>query len=156
MPRRMIVTKKQIYARRGEAWSSHYRNRETAKTMISAGWNGTQIVSSLNASWSTPEMEIDGRTLDIPLNIRQEWGSRLQNIHQINDRDLLCIWYWTADNWQDFVRQFQSLPDVYEDYYYLYEPEPIDRMRLIPMSSKPKQGSEKKVQVPISLYVSSG
>lgn len=145
MPRRMIVTIKKIYERRADSWAYHYRNREKTRIMCQAGREGLKIETILNQYLPTPVMEIDGYILDIPFDIRREHANQLLNRLNLSpiNRELLCSWYWTESGWQELVHQYQSLPDVYEDYYYQYEPEPIDRLILVPMSAKPKQGSIK-------------
>jgi hypothetical protein len=116
--------------------------------MCKAGRNGNLIAQQLRVDYPYPEMQIDGYLMDIPLNIRQAHSSDLLNQFGLGYKtDLLCCWYWTADEWQTLVNTYQSLPDVWDDFYMKYDPEPNDRMLLVPMSSKSKQGSGGKVQV---------
>ena len=149
MARRRIMTKDEIYRRRGLCWEQHYKNRAVARELCAAGWNSVEITMALLQDYPKPELQIDGSMLDVPLEVRQkhEYETlrrfRLSHVHQ----DLLCVWYWTESGWMEFVRQYQELPDVFEAYYFKYDPEPNDRMLLVPMSSKPKQGSAKKVHV---------
>jgi hypothetical protein len=152
MPRRIILPVRMIYEKRGLAWAFHYKNRETVRALCAAGWDGTQVAVELSQLFPQPQLQIDGSLLDIPLNIRREFADTTLSRFRLSifQRDLLCLWYWTESGWQEFVRQYQSLPDVYENYYYKYDPEPNDRLLLVPISSKPKQGTAKKVQVPYS------
>jgi len=149
MSRRIVLTAKQIYERRGLAWQRHYDNRAIAAQLCKTGWDGVQITRTLSIDYPEPTLEIDGWLLDVPLYLRQEHADRLISLFKLSylHRDLLCSWYWTEPGWLGFVRQYQALPDVYEAYYYAYDPEPNDRLLLVPMSSKPKQGSGEKVQV---------
>lgn len=148
MSRRIIMPVYEIYRRRGYSWAQHYQNRATVRALCSSGWDGVQVTRALSQDYPTPELQIDGSLLDVPLNVRREHTDRLCQRFRIPiiQRDLLCVWYWTESGWQDFVRQYQSMPDIYEDYYFKYDPEPNDRFLLVSMSSKPKQGSAKKVQ----------
>ncbi len=159
MSRRLIVTRKQIYERRASAWADHYRNRQMARTLLDNGWDGVQITMALSQAFPAPELGIDAWLLDIPLNLRREHSDQILSRFRLtpNHRDLLCRWYWSAPAWEgEFVPAFQSLPEVYEDYYMLYEPEPVDRYVLVPMSGKPKQGTSGAEKVQVPYFVRSG
>ena len=155
MSRRHIVTPKQIQEQRANAWQMHYQLRERAKIMIESGWDGVQISYLLSLDLPAPELDVDGYPLRVPISIRREKFDRLLSSLRVATTDLLCIWYWTSGSWQDFVRLYQSLPDIYEDYYYLVDIE-ADRLRLAPVSSKPKQGSGIKVHLPYLAVKRSG
>lgn len=142
MPRRIVVTALEIQKRRAQAWEDHYRNRMLARALITAGTSAEIAIRNLELFYPAPEIGVDGYALDIPLVVRREHNHRMRL-----PADLLCVWYWSESYWMEFVRKYQSLPDVYEDYYWKYEPEPLDRGVLVPVSSKPKQGT-KKVQLP--------
>lgn len=147
MAKKYILRAKEIYARRGAAWEYHYRNRETARVLCSIGWkDGEQITQTLNHHLPIPELQIDGTLLNIPLVVRREHEDRLLDLLRLSiyQRDLLCVWYWTESGWLEFVRQYQALPDVYEDYCYEYDPLPNDRFLLVPVS-KPVDKSLKPV-----------
>lgn len=154
MPRRRVVSIDEIYKRRGCAWEHYYKLRALAREMVTVGWNGEGIAHALAARncYGTPEIQIDGWLLDIPLETRLKNERELLSLFRIADRELLCPWLWTEAGWMKFVRAFQSLPDVIEDYYYRYEPMPADRLVLVAMSSKPKQragaSATKKARVP--------
>lgn len=136
--------------RRACAWERHYRRREIASHLCTLGWSGTRVIQALTAAgYPEPELDVDGDLLSVPLYLRQGKQDELLSLLKIQDHALLCVWYWTEMRWMQFVRQFQSLPDVYEDYYYRYEPLPVDRIVLVPMSSKPKQGCGKPVDKPV-------
>lgn len=143
MPRRYIFTIEEIYKRRGTAWKFHYENRALAREMTKASWDNIKILQALAMNLPEPELQIDGWMLEYPLNIRHEHFNNMQNHFRLPNENLLCIWYWTESNWQEFKEKYQALPEVYEDYYLKYDPEPNDRGLLVPMSSKPKQGSKK-------------
>ena len=153
MPRRIVVKRDEIYKRRSHAWERYYKLRELARQMTSAGWDGGAIAAALKRyDEYTPELEIDGRLLDTPLEARRKYEHELLSRFRLSDRELLCPWLWTEQGWMEFVRQFNALPEPAEDYYLRYEPMPLDRLRLVPMSSKPKQGAGttavQKAQVP--------
>ena len=154
MPRRRVVKRDEIYKRRAAAWERYYSLRAQARQMGEVGWNGEAIARTLDCykHYNTPELGVDGWLLDIPLETRQAEQGRLLSVFRLHDHELLCAWWWTAVGWMEFVRKFNGLPDVTEDYYYRYQPMPLDRCILVPMSSKPKRGvgirHSKKVQVP--------
>lgn len=141
MSRRLIVKKDDIYRKRGEAWSSHYQNRNIVKEMCAYGLDGARI-SMVLQRFCVRELDIDGSFLSIPLDLRQGKEDSVLSECGLTpfQRDFLCDWYWTENGWLEFVRLYQALPEVEEDFYYLYESEPVDRFRLVPMSSKPKRG----------------
>lgn len=140
MPRRRVMTVKKIYEERAAQWAFHYKNRAFASSLCELGWSGASLSAALRQDYPVPSLQIDGSMLDVPLRIRCECETGLLSRFRLVDRVLLCLWYWTLDDWQEFVRQYQALPDVCEDYYYRYDREG-DRALLVPMSSKPKQGS---------------
>ena len=151
MPRRLTLSARKIIERRASAWETHYKRRALVIELCKAGWDGEQVARSLEMSYPAPVLGIDGNFEEIPIALRRTEEDRLLRLFRLDRkyRDYLCSWYWTGDGWQEFVRQYQALPDVYEDWYWKYEPEP-DRLVLAPMSSKPKQGRGRiqKVQVP--------
>jgi hypothetical protein len=136
MPRRMIVKREDIYKMRAESWSTHYQHRKLVKEMSNHRDVTDRIVRELN-NLPSPQMGIDGGLLDYPIEIRREYlhGKILPEALS----KLVCIWYWSEDDWMDFVRLFQSLPDVYEDYYWRYQPE-LDRVVLFPVSTNAPRG----------------
>ena len=147
MSRRLIMIPKQIQLARVNAWSKHYENRRMVKAMISAGWNALSIIQNLQMDFPEPIMGMDGELLPIPLEIRRKHGDALP----FNLSHLLCVWYWSDSGWTQLERAFQSLPEPIEDYYWRYDPEPNDRLILVPVSNKPKQGqvgAPQKVHVP--------
>lgn len=135
MTRRKIVTRREIYRHRAAAWESHYQNRLLAKTLISNGYDAMQIVLEINKVMEKPTLEIDGWLVDVPMEVRREKEDELLGRCKLSifQRRLLCVWYWTETGWDGFVRAFNDLPDVYEDYYYQYEPQ-ADRLTLVPKS----------------------
>jgi hypothetical protein len=139
MARRHVFTIKKIYEQRGRSWKYHYDNRDLARQLCKAGWDGALIEQTLRQELPEPKLQIDATLLDTPLDIRRKHYSHLESRFQLRNNDLLCRWYWTEQSWQEFVQAFQALPEIFEDYYLKYDPEPNDRGVLVPMSSKPKQ-----------------
>lgn len=142
MPRRLVLPLKKIYENRGTEWQFHYENRLFVSSLCVSGWNGVEVALALHHSYPKPELMIDGSLLDVPLSVRREHEANFLSRFRLPRRNLLCSWYWTESGWSEFYSMYQALPDVYEDYYYKYEPEPNDRFRLVPMSCKPKQGEK--------------
>ena len=137
MSRRKIVKREDVYKLRGEAWQNHYQNREAVRAM-SKQVDAARITWQLSRYLPAPEMGIDGGLLDYPIDIRREYlhGKILPE----SLSRLLCVWYWSQDSWMSFVHLYQSLPDVYEDYYWRYQPEPWDRVALFPVSTNAPRG----------------
>lgn len=149
MPRRLIVRKDDIYKRRAEAWEFHYKNREMAK-QISGGLDVQKILITISREVPPPELDITARLITTH-EIDQGINKALDGLRWTwKQRDLICLWYWSELHWMEFVRAFQKLPDVFEDYYWLYSKK-TDDVKLVPMSSKPKQGSRKEAVVEMAI-----
>jgi len=145
MPRRQVVTREEVYKNRAKAWEFHYRNRKAAQQMIVAGWNSQHVLDVL-ARAPAPALDVDARILDAPLGDRVLKHDLLEELGWPLDlSDLLCIWYWSDAHWMAFVHEFQALPDVDGDHYYLYD-EDTDCYALVPMASKAKR---RQVQVQV-------
>jgi len=135
MPRREIVTIEDVQRRRATSWEMHYRNRQAVR-QLAAQVNVTTYINAIKRNVPNPEIEIDGylyRPLDVirgESNAAQELG--ISQMH----KGLMCLWYWTDTGWDEFVRAYQSLPEITEDYYWVYD-EQRDGAVLTPMSSKP-------------------
>lgn len=144
MARRRIVRCKDIYRLRGDAWATHYENRNIARE-LSKQADAVRIMRDLIEYLPAPEMGIDGALLDYPIDLRREYlhGKILPE----SLSRLLCIWYWSEDCWMDMVRLYQSLPDVSEDYYWRYQPEPFDRVVLFPVSTNAPRGRSHRVLI---------
>lgn len=151
MPRRRVLKPREIYNRRASAWADYYKRRNLACEMQKNGWNGESIARTLEfyEAYGGPQLGIDGWLLDVPLGVRQKHEDHLLSVFRLSDRGMLCPWWWTEGRWMEFVHAYQSLPDVYEDYYFLYQPMPIDRLVLVRCSRREMGISiPKKVQVP--------
>lgn len=133
MPRKLIVRKDEIYLRRASAWESHYSNRGAARAMLENGFNARVLIDALKHDLPAPLLDVDGRQLCLTLAQRVKRAELARRFRLAGD-DLLCVWYWSADGWMDFVRAFQALPDVQEDFYYTYELS-TDRSWLVPVST---------------------
>ena len=149
MSRRLIMTPQQIQIARLNAWARHYENRAMSKAMIAGGWNAMSIIQRLSTDYPAPVMGMDGELFPIPLETRR----KRDDVLPFTLGHLLCRWYWSDNGWGELERAFQNLPEPRENYYWRYDPEPNDRLILVPVSRKPKQGqggAPKKVQVPYS------
>jgi len=144
MPRRTIISVKEIYKRRASAWEWHYNNRKTAR---SAGMNTEHIAQVVQRCVPRPVMRIDG-TLSESIAVIKGVD---RAINELNFtyllRDLMCSWYWSQAGWDDFVAQFQSLPEPTENHYLSYEPE-SDTILIVPLSQREPNSNKgtKKVQ----------
>lgn len=142
MGRRVIVSRDQMYKNRASAWEFHYNNRNIARSLCSIGFDGGRI-SYILKDFCVRDLSMDGNFLDIPMQTRRQFeDSALRSCGLARTQtDLLCDLYWTQQGWLEFVRLWQALPEVEEAYYHVYDPLPNDRLLLVPVSSKPKQGS---------------
>lgn len=152
MPRRVIVSVQDIYRARACSWERHYERRMLARELISQGWNPAPIVQALRAEMNEPHLDLEGRICEVPIGERK--ASPMQMIYRLgwNGRrrafesesgnsslwDLTCVWYWSDSAWDDFVREFQALPEVGEDHYVVYNKE-TDCVHLVPMSHRPRR-----------------
>lgn len=153
MPRRAIITKAKIFKRRAVAWEWHYRNRQTVRT-ASANMDTTKVAQILSRTIPPPVMRIDGTLTEGIATLKgvQRAIEELRLNH--TQRDLLCSWYWSQAGWDDFVNQFQSLPEPTEDYYLTYEPE-SDAILIVPISQREPNANKgtKKVHLRSSALV---
>jgi len=149
MARRQVVRKADVYRLRGVNWELHYKNRGMCRSMVEIGWNSVDVTCSITSVYPVPVVQMDGDAPDVPLILRQQFEDQLLCDCRLRDRRLLNVWYWSESGWMDYVKQFQSLPDAYEDYYWKYESEG-DRLLLVPMSSKQKPGTSASKNVHLS------
>lgn len=158
MPRREIVTVKEMQERRANAWERSYRHRGMAQaTIMNSVSITTRILSAIQRHVPPPEMLIDGylyRSLDV---IKGEAMAAAEiGISPVN-KEVMCLWYWTDAGWDQFVQAYQALPEIYEPYYWTYDAE-RDGAILTPVSSKPMRSDARynlgttEVQVP-DLYL---
>lgn len=135
MPRREIVTIREMQERRGNAWERSYRLHKTAQSIIVHG-QPLRILAAITRHLPPPEMQIDGylyRPLDV---IRGEAAAALEVGISVMHKELMCAWYWTDGGWDRFVDDYQNLPEVTEPYYWTYDAE-RDGAILLPVSAKP-------------------
>lgn len=166
MPRRYVYKMAEIYKARGVSWARHYERRGFA---VSCGLEPLKVLNALvRVKMPEPIMQIDGflyRPHDV---ICAEHAALGELGLPWKYQDLMCVWYWTENNWMGFVRLYENLPDLEEDFYMVYDAE-RDGALYVPMSSKPKRGDvpkpvdksvgksrTSKVQVPVIMYKSAG
>lgn len=132
MPRLHTVPIKQVYASRAKEYERHYNNRRTVQETFSV-YNQTSVIRVLQQEIPAPVMRTDGSLIDgIPTLRGRAIAAELLNIDPMQ-KELMCLWYWSEDGWADFNRQYQNLPDVYEDHFYRYD-ETADIVDLVPLS----------------------
>lgn len=135
MPRREIVTIEDIQRRRATSWEMHYRNRTTSRQIALQMNDPIHVINAIQKHVPQPEIELDGylyRPLDV---IRGEADAAAELGFPQVSKGLMCVWYWSDSGWDEFVRLYQSLPDVTEDHYWVYDAE-RDGAVLTPMSAK--------------------
>lgn len=133
MPRSVVISAQEMYNRRGSNWEAHYKNRDTAKLYAAVDCERVSDVISQNVP--RPVMLADGSLLDGVENLRGMHKARHYLALNSMPREMMCVWYWSESAWMELVREFQSLPEIYEDYYMFYD-ETLDAMRLMPLSTK--------------------
>jgi hypothetical protein len=147
-----IVTIHDMNKRRGENWEFHYKNRELAKMFCVQDCDHVSNVIRQNVP--VPVMLLDAGLLDGIQNVRG-MNKALENLALYHmDRAMMCLWYWSAEEWQAFVREFQSLPEIYEDHYMLYDSE-LDAMRLVPLSESGNIRPKKYAKIRCELVANS-
>lgn len=141
MPRREIVTIKDLIKRRATAWEIHYQNRKAVQQLM-AQVEVTLYVNAIHRNVPPPQIETDGYLYrPLPVICGEATAAQQLGIPQIN-KHLLCLWYWTQTGWDDFVRLYQGLPEITEDHYLMYDSE-NDIGILVPLSSKPVRADAK-------------
>lgn len=134
MPRRRVFSIKMIYELRASSWERHYQLRAQARVIGASD----RVQSTLRLYVPDVELGIDGDVIHTRELLCAQ--NRAAESLRFSNTDLMLGWYWNEANWACFVRAFQALPDVLEDYYLRYD-RAGDVGILVPMSSKPKQGS---------------
>jgi len=133
MPRKRVLRKDDVYRCRAGSWEFHYKNRKLARD-LTVVLNVEKILTVIDKHVPESEVQIDGDLLFSAV-LSRERGKALEELGLgWKYKDLMCRWYWTEEDWMDYVRQFQSLPDVMEDYYYKVDFE-FDGLRLVPVTS---------------------
>jgi hypothetical protein len=132
MPRLNVVPIKKVYARRAKEYEYHLNNRRTVKNVFSL-YDQASVIRVLRREIPEPVMRTDGSLVDgIPTLRGRATAAGLLNIDQKN-KELMCLWYWSDEGWDDFNRQYQNLPEIYEDHYFRYD-EALDIVDLVPLS----------------------
>ena len=145
MPRKYVLSVKDINRRRGESWEQHYRNRELAK--MYAPQDAARVSQIIMREVPPPEMRIDGSLLDGMANLRGMSAALAKTFQSGMPREMMCVWYWSESAWMEYVRQFQNLPDVIEDYVFMYDAA-LDAARLVPASTVARRGRPIRVSIP--------
>jgi len=144
MPRLHIVPIKNVYASRAKEWERHYNNWRKVQETFSM-YDKASVIRVLQQEIPVPIMRTDGSLVDgIPTLIGRAVAAELLNIDPMQ-KELMCLWYWSDDGWADFNRQYQNLPDVYEDHYYRYDEE-ADIVDLVPLSENQRVKPSVQVQ----------
>lgn len=134
MPRKHIVTKKEMIARRAKEWEYHYNNRRKVQEVF-AIYDPLRVASTITREIPPPVMRLDGSLIEGIATIRGRSKAAYYLSIDQSQKELMCLWYWTQEGWSDFERQFQALPDVTEDHYLVYDEE-ADAVLLAPVSQK--------------------
>lgn len=137
MSRRLIIPRTDIYRRRAGNWEWHYKNHLLAR-QVGLSTDTNRVLSALRYAVPPPEMQIDASIVEGLAELRgiRKALDSLSLTYQ--SQHLMCIWYWQESAWDQFVEQYEKLPDVYEDYYLFYDAD-RDAVLLKPLSSKPKK-----------------
>lgn len=138
MSRRYIIPQKEILKRRALEWEYHYNNRrKVAECFVM--YDRDRVINTITREIPSPIMRADGSLLDGLATVKgRSRAAYLLNIDQ-EQKDLMCLWYWSEDGWANLNAQFQNLPEVTEDYCLKYDEE-IDAAWVVPVSQKPREG----------------
>jgi hypothetical protein len=130
MAKAYLLTVKEINKRRAANWEFHYAQRTYAR-QAAASVDVDHIARAIQRNIPAPELLVDGSILSGIEEIRGIQAALIALHWNYTQRDLLCIWYWKDEYFQDFTRAFQSLPEVFTPYQYAYDEEK-DALRFIP------------------------
>lgn len=134
MPRKYIIPKKEVIARRALEWEYHYNNRRKVRECFVV-YDPLRVINTITREIPAPIMRADGSLLEGIATVRgKSKAAYLLNIDQ-EQKDLMCLWYWSEDGWANLNAQYQNLPDVTEDYCLLYDAG-IDAAWIVPKSQK--------------------
>lgn len=134
MARRVVISKKEIYRMRGTNWEWHYQHHVMVRGLGSS-LDREKIARVIAREVPAPIMRIDGSLLEGMDVARGVARAMVELSFSYAYRDLICSWYWSNESWDSFVRLFQSLPEVEEDYYLLYDAD-LDAALIVPMSQR--------------------
>jgi hypothetical protein len=147
MPRRIIIPIREIQRRRAINWDWHYSRHSLAREMCAYVSSG-DVQSTIARHVPAPVMDICGAYVEGIATVRgrREAVCDLRLEDTTDNRSLMCVWYWKDVDWTEYVHQFQSLPEVYEDHYLYYDAEQ-DAILICQMSDRYNFGTT-SVQVP--------
>jgi len=134
MARRTIFTPKEIQRRRASCWAWHYKNRQVVR-QLSPSVDSARIATIIYRVVPMPVIRIDGSLTEGADTLKGVERALIELCFSWLQRDLICTWYWSQSGWNDFVEQFQSLPEPTENYYLVYNPE-ADATLLVPISQR--------------------
>lgn len=147
MSRRVVISQKEIYRRRGTEWAWHYKNYVFVRG-LGTSLDREKIASVIQREVPNPIMRIDGSLVEGIETLRGVARTMEQCYFSWAYQDLICAWYWSEAGWDNFVQLFQSLPEVEQDYYLSYDAE-LDAILIVPMSQREPNANKgtKKVQL---------
>jgi hypothetical protein len=143
MPRRAVITMQEIYQRRASHWEWHYHNRELAKQYCPE--DQARIRNVISAEVPPPVMMIDGDIIRGIATLKGEERATKALRMNTNQR-MMCIWYWSQEEWEHFTQEWQSLPEPTEDYYFVYD-QTADAAILEPVTTRQKPGKKGKPEL---------
>lgn len=132
MARRSVLRMKDINRLRGCNWEHHYKNRSMIGA-LAVNREKEYIARVIERSVPPPVMRVDGSLVEGIATLKGMDDALRDLALAYTYRELMCVWYWSLAGWDNFVAQFQSLPEVVEDYYYFYDAQ-IDAALLMPMA----------------------
>lgn len=127
MPRRILLSVQDIYRRRAASWEEHYQRRNLVSATVANGMDAIKVIRVINKNLPNPMIEIDGylyRPLDV---IKGEALSAYELGIPQESKHLMCQWYWSVTQWDEFVFLYQGLPDITDRYYLQYDAERMGR-----------------------------
>lgn len=147
MAKRVVVSINEMYRRRAVNWEWHYQSRGIAQTYSQE--DREKVIRIISHEVPAPVMRLDGAIMDGIANLRGTSKALHYLLLSNMERSMMCVWYWSEAGWMELVREFQALPDIYEDHYYAYDAE-LDAVRFLPMCVYPRRGRKHDHAVALS------
>lgn len=131
MSRRIFIKAEDIWRKRQFWYADHYQKREMAKA-----YSMEQAIRTLRACAQMPEprLEIDGHLETGTYNAERAIPicDQLQLLQESGTpAELFVKWYWSDEEWQSFMDQFNALPEP-EPLYEIVEVNGHPELKVVP------------------------
>lgn len=151
MPRKIVLDVEWMRLARYNGWAVNYERRELAKALGSD--HCLRVLRVIERyGFPMPQMELSG-WLDKEasgLMMGEQVREACQSAGlQLADYELLARWYWSAEDWQSYVHEFNQLPDPQGKYTFCWDGRFLPKV--VPIGAVDKLGASggKLAVVPI-------